>query len=658
MIKNSEKLKEGRKTMKTFLMQKGKAGVKKSMVITLIMALIITMVPVNAFALTGRPCETDRADAELYPFPMNLNILNQYLYGSKKNETGKELWSDYYNSVPKEWRRREMPASLKSLDVGMAIINTRYRGSRSAAPVYFEPTNSMPSKNWHDLRIKELSNTKYSYQGPNNPYNQNIAFYVAEGSEFKHLLGYNGEWAAVWDEGGIDKGRGLSTTCGGIGREQYGSWKPGVYFVRLKDLYIRDKRNADENISQVTAGGTATCDVLVKTTPIAENYVMAGKLKSNQLVQVTNPTPINGHYQIYFRNGLYYVNTKWLNLKRSDENKPTIQYNAVVKTTDSVEIKSQASASATAVASAKDGYKIQVVKKNAGNGFSEVWFNSQRCYIPTKSLTKFTSSCSYNDVKKLGKAKGTMVLNGPWSAYGGMAYTPEAIKILKKYKMDEGAAAKKLIACNGMIPMTDGDISIVYGISKFVYKPEPYYKESQTIYKVLYDGKICYIPILNGNLGRYYNYYKVGKGKIKAKAETKWITTFISDNYRSDKQLETYKIKGHYYFKIDDIASLMSKMNKSFDVKFDKNAIVVNSMSPYKGTASLKKGDGKTRYAEASTMSIIWDGQVVGLTCYKINGKYFVSIEEIAYLTDSEIKSGSTGFFVYPTLPNEVEAYG
>ena len=643
--------------MKTFLMQKGKARVKKSMVITLIMALIITMVPVNAFAYTGYPCETDKADAELYPYPLDMNLLSQYLYGSAKNLTGEEQWSDYYNSVPKEWRQHKLPPALKSKFIGRAKVNTRYRGSRSAAPVYFEPTNSSPSKNWHDLRIKELSKTKYSYQGPNNPSNQNIAFYVAETTEFR-LLGYNGEWAAVWDVGGIDPGRGLSTTCGGLGREQYGSWKPGIYFIKTKDIYIRDVRSLDRNIPQVTASGTATCDVYLKTTPIAENYISGGMLKQNQLIQVTNPTPINGHYQVYFRDGLYYVNTKWLNLKRSDEKKPSIQYNAVVKTTDPVEIKSQASTSATAVAAAKDGYKIQVVKKNAGNGFSEVWFNSQRCYIPTKSLTKFTSSCSYDGVKKLGKAKGTMVLNGPWSANGGMAYTPEAIKILKKYKMDEAAAAKELIACNGMIPMTDGGISIVYGVSKFVYKPEPYYQESQTIYKVLYDGKICYIPILSGNLGRYYNYYKVGKGKIKAKSQSKYITMYGTSKAWGEAKLETYKINKKYYFKIDDIAKLSAKTNKSFNVKFEKNAIVVNSMSPYKGTAPLKAGDGKTRYAEASTMSIIWDGQVVGLTCYKINGKYYVNIEEIAYLIDSQIDELKTGFYISTTLPNEVEAYG
>ena len=35
--------------MKTSLMQKGKTGVKKSLIITLIMVMIITMIPANTF---------------------------------------------------------------------------------------------------------------------------------------------------------------------------------------------------------------------------------------------------------------------------------------------------------------------------------------------------------------------------------------------------------------------------------------------------------------------------------------------------------------------------------------------------------------------------------------------------------------------------------
>lgn len=102
----------------------------------------------------------------------------------------------------------------------------------------------------------------------------------------------------------------------------------------------------------------------------------------------------------------------------------------------------------------------------------------------------------------------------------------------------------------------------------------------------------------------------------------------------------------------------MSVTNKSFKVKYDSNAIVVDSMCPYSGTAPLKAGDGVKRKAYRSTLSIIWDGQVVGLTCYKINGKYYVNINEIAYMTDSEITELDTGFYIRTTRPNEVEAYG
>ena len=644
--------------MKTMLMQKSKVGgVRKSLIIALVMVMMITMVPVNAFAYTGYPCETDKANAELYPFPMDMKILNQYLYGSENNLKG-AVKSNYFKNVPREWYARDLPADLKSQRIGEAIVNTRYRGSRSAAPGYFEPTES-PSKNWHDLRIKELSKTKYSYQGPNNPSNQNIAFYCAEGTSFK-LLGYNATWVAVWDCGGIDQGRGLSTTCGGIGREQYGSWKPGVYFLKRADVYIKDIRNQDLNIPEVTASGTATCNTYIKTTPASDNYVAAGMLKSNQLVQVTNPTPINGHYQIYYIHGLYYVNAKWINLKRSDESKPDIKYNAVVKSSEAVDIKAQPSDSAASVAAAKDKFKIQVVKKDAGSGYSEVWFNSKKCYIPTKNLSDFTSISSYSAVKKLGKAKGTLVLNGPYSAYGGMAYSYDAIKILKKYKMDDSSAYRKINAINGFIPMTDGDTAIVYNVSKYVYKPEPTipdYKESAKIYKVLYDGRVCYVPIKNIERQKY-NYYKTGKGKVKTKSESKYITMYGTSKSWKEKQIEAYKIKKEYYFKIDDIAELSSATNKSFNVRFDSNAIVVNSMSPYSGTAPLKKGDGKTRYAERSTMSIIWDGQAVGIRCYKINGKYYVNINDIAYMTDSEITELDTGFYIRTVMPNEVEAYG
>lgn len=640
--------------MKTVLIQKGKKGVRNLLVIALAIAMMITMIPANTFAYTGYPCETDKANAELFPFPINMDVFSQYLYGSENNLKGKVKWN-YYKNVPKEWYQRELPSALNSYYVGAAVVNNRNRGSRSAAPGYFYPGTT--SKRYHDQRIEELSKTRYSYQGPSyaDSTNQNIAFYCAEGTEFK-LLGYNDQWVAVWDCGGIDQGRGLSTTCGGIGREQYGSWKPAVYFLKRADVYIKDVRNQDLVIPTVTASGTATCNVYVKTTPASDKYVSSGLIKTNQLFQITNPTPINGHYQIYYMHGLYYINAKWVNLKRSDESKPDISYNAVVKSSDAVDVKAEPSVSASAVGAAKKDFKVEVIKKDAGNGYSEIWFNSRRCYIQTAALGDFTAASSYSTVKKLGSAKGTLALNGPWSGYGGMAYSYEALKILKKHEMDDSRVYSKIKAINGFYPMTDGDTAIVYGVSKFVYEPK--YNEYAKIYKVLYDGKLCYVPIKNTE-HKKYNYYKIGKGKIKTKSVSKYLTIYGTNKSWKEKNVEAYKINGKYYFKLDDIANLMSVTNKSFNVKYDKNAIIVNSMSPYNGTAPLKQGDGKSRYADPSTLNIIWDGQVVGIKCYKINGKYYVTMQDIAYLTDSEISDGSTGgYYVKTTMPNEVEIYG
>lgn len=638
--------------MKTFRIKNRNTGVKKLFAIALIMAVMITMIPTDTSAYTDYPCTTNKADADLFPFPYDMNVLSQYLYGSEKNLTGK-VKSNYFKRVPREWYARERPSNL--ICVGIATVNKKNRGGRTAAPVYFYP--GYTTKNWHDQRIADLSKTVFAYRGPGYPNstNQNIAFYCAETTEFE-ILGYNDQWVAVWDVGGIDVGCGLSTTCGGIGTEQYGSWKPAVYFIKRSDVYIMDSRNKDLNVPKVTASGTATCDILVKTTPASDKYVASGLIKSNQLFQVTNPTPINGHYQIYYRNGLYYVNARWVNLKRADEKRGEIAYTAVVTSSDSVDIKASPSDSASVVGAAKRDFKVDVVKKNAGNGYSQIWFNSKECYIKTKTLGNFTGRISAKTISKLGKAKGTLFLNGPWSSYGATAYSAEAIKILKKYKMDESRAYRKLKAANGSYPMSDGDSGIVYSKSKFVISKK--YKEYATIYKILYNGMICYVPIKSVEHTKF-NYYKTGKGKVKTKSESKYLTITATRRAQKEANVETYKIKGRYYFKLDDIANLMSPSNKSFKVAYKKNCIVVNSMCPYSGSASLKKGDGKSHYAVPSTMSIIWDGKAIGIPCYKISGKYYVNIHDIAYMTDSEIVDGSAGGYVLgTTYPNEVEAYG
>lgn len=630
--------------------QRRMTGLKKSVIFTLIIAMMITLIPTDAFAASvAYPTEDPNAD--LYPFPLDMDFLSKYLYGSEENTKGK-VYAIYGRTVPNEWIPREMPPSLKSSYWGKAVVYT------TVAKAYFYP--GRPPINYHKKRIEELSQTAYRYLGTHPDGQENLAFYCAITSEFQ-VIAYDEEWVAIWSPGGIDVGQGLTSTCGGLGTEQYASWKPGVYFMPRKYVYITDARNQQLDIPKITASGKATCNIYVKTTPASDKYVAAGLIETNQLFQVTKTTPINGHYQIYFKQGLYYVNARYVNLRFSDENKPTMQYNAVVTADDPVDITSQANASASVEGAVKKGAMLQVVKKNASSGYSQVWFNSKKCYIPTKYLGGFEDYYSLADIKKLGKPKGKLVLDAPWSALGNTAYSAEALKILKKYHMNPNnyKALQKIKAINGSYHMEDGDIATVYGINKYSYYSEdfPDYKEKTTIYKILYNGTICYTMDLGHET---MNYYPGNKYSKKVKAETKQLWIYCNKN-SGGGYVEAYKMDGLYYYKLDDIAYLMSKTNKSFNVTYDKahDAIIADSMTPYKGKkATLKKGNGKKHKVTVPTTSFVWDGEVVGISCYKIDGKYYVSAAAIAELTDSRFEDTLYGWSIATTRPNKIDAYG
>jgi hypothetical protein len=54
----------------------------------------------------------------------------------------------------------------------------------------------------------------------------------------------------------------------------------------------------------------------------------------------------------------------------------------------------------------------------------------------------------------------------------------------------------------------------------------------------------------------------------------------------------------------------------------------------------------------------VWDGKVVGIPCYKIDGAYYVSAAAIAELTDSRFEDTHYGWSIAPLLPNKIDAYG
>lgn len=133
--------------------QRRMTGLKKSVIFTLIIAMMITLIPTDAFAASvAYPTEDPNAD--LYPFPLDMDFLPKYLYGSEENTKGK-VYAIYGRTVPNEWIPREMPPSLKSSYWGKAVVHT------TVAKAYFYP--GRPPINYHKKRIEELSQTAYRY---------------------------------------------------------------------------------------------------------------------------------------------------------------------------------------------------------------------------------------------------------------------------------------------------------------------------------------------------------------------------------------------------------------------------------------------------------------------------------------------------------------
>lgn len=96
---------------------------------------------------------------------------------------------------------------------------------------------------------------------------------------------------------------------------------------------------------------------------------------------------------------------------------------------------------------------------------------------------------------------------------------------------------------------------------------------------------------------------------------------------------EAYNIEGSNYFKLRDLAKVVSGTEKQFEVTWDgsKNAINLVSNHPYTETGEeLQKGDGQTKRAVLNTSKIYKDGIEVSLTAYTINGNNYFKLRDIA----------------------------
>lgn len=100
---------------------------------------------------------------------------------------------------------------------------------------------------------------------------------------------------------------------------------------------------------------------------------------------------------------------------------------------------------------------------------------------------------------------------------------------------------------------------------------------------------------------------------------------------------ESYNINGNNYFKLRDLAKVLSGTEKQFEVTWnnDKKVIELVSNIPYtEAGGELVVGDGLDKTATLNTSAIYKDGEKIQLVAYTINGNNYFKLRDIAQAFD------------------------
>ena len=590
----------------------------------------------------------ETSDSDKYQHAINMTFLSDYIYGGSKTTEGKER--NYYAKVPTEWVRHDRPDSLPL--VGMAVLHIGDEGKIGSVKASFYPGN--PSINYHAKRLDELAEIGYAPVGgekTKTAANANTAFYATVTSEFE-VVAYNEQWVAVWSEGGVDESCGTIRQCGEKDGTAFTSWKPAVYFFPRQNCYILDINNQVTTPPTIEAVGKATGLLMVKTTPDSNDYVKSGIIKLNQSVQIVDATPQNGHYKIYYKKGLYYVDAKYVNMQLANTTKPTTQYKAIAAVDCNI------SDGSSVVAAVKTGAAIDVIEKNYDGTNSKIWFNSKECYIPTSKLTEFTKTLSAADTAKLGSPIGVLSVDTAWSALGALTYSAEGIAKLKEYRygyinVDEN----KMLEYANWVASNNGDINTindrdwvnVYGIEEFSLDRDADMREipginasditpwiiTGKIYTIFYDGEIRYL-VHEDDQHKTFTYYPGNGFSKNSVAKTQKICL---DGLKYNTV--AYNFDGNNYFKLRDIAEILDGTIKSFDIKYDAATNSIDMLSFYDYTSvggELTPGDGVERTALSSSAFVTLDGVPIKATCYNIEGNNYFKLRDITDALDCRVE--------------------
>lgn len=586
------------------------------------------------------------SDTDKYQHAIEMTFLSDYIYGGSKTTEGKER--NFYAKVPTEWVRHDRPASLPL--VGMAIVHIGDAGKIGSVKASFYPGN--PPINYHIRRLDELREIGYEpifSEKTRTEANANTAFYATTTNEFE-VVAYNENWVAIWSEGGVDETRGSIRQCGEKDGTAFTSWKPAVYFLPRNNCYILDINNQVSTPPKIEAVGKATGLLMVKTTPDDKDYVKSGVIKINQTVQIVDATPQNGHYKIYYKKGLYYVDAKYVNMQLANTEKPTTQYKAIAA------VDCDISDGSSVVGSVKKGAAFDVLELNYDGTNSKIWFNSKECYIPTSYLEDLTKTLSAADTAELGAPIGVLSVDTPWGEWGALTYSAEGLAKLKEYRFGYiNVDEKKMSEYTEWVSSNNGDINTihdrewvnVYGIEEYSFDRDEDMNDildpedinpwiiTGKIYTIFYNGEIRYL-VHEDDMHDTFTYYPGNGFSKNSVAKTQ---TVCQDGLKYNTA--AYNIDDNNYFKLRDIAQILDGTIKSFDIKYDSATNSIDMLSFYDYTSAggeLTPGDGVERTALSSSVFVTLDGVPIKATCYNIEGNNYFKLRDITDALDCRVE--------------------
>lgn len=131
--------------------------------------------------------------------------------------------------------------------------------------------------------------------------------------------------------------------------------------------------------------------------------------------------------------------------------------------------------------------------------------------------------------------------------------------------------------------------------------------------------------------------FKTGmlKNPIKSVTATPTSSKIVVNGEKVD--LEVYNIDGNNYFKLRDIAHLVTKTEKQFDVTWNENEKIINLISkkPYTSKGNeLRKADGTIKEGRLNLSKIHKDSEEINIKAYTINGNNYFKLRNVAETFD------------------------